>query len=164
MQNAITTTFDGAVVRTTHYTGMTTDLAVLTAHAITGRVDKSEYWQFMLFVPQLLSYFGGNIVGAVVYNCEDIEARALFIPAFVSGVLGIMYVFDLSQIFHTSFYAMMTRSQEGVEDGTATWMRAKDIVTNAVDKMAKGEETRCLLKHRFASYASLAPSIRRSGL
>ncbi|KNC81838.1 hypothetical protein SARC_05858 [Sphaeroforma arctica JP610] len=134
MQNAITTTFDGAVVRTTHYTGMTTDLAILTAYAMTGRIRKSEYWKFMLFIPQLLSFFCGNIVGVLVYHYQDVQARALFIPGFVSGILGIIYVFNLSQIFNTSFYAMMTHGQEGLlgalarEAGGVTLTSGRDLL------------------------------------
>ena len=36
LQNAMTTRFSGAVIRTTHLTGMTTDLGLLTAHWIQG--------------------------------------------------------------------------------------------------------------------------------
>ncbi|KNC69503.1 hypothetical protein SARC_17985, partial [Sphaeroforma arctica JP610] len=36
MQNAMATTFKLAVIRTTHFTGMTTDLSVQLAHVLTG--------------------------------------------------------------------------------------------------------------------------------
>lgn len=36
IQNAMTTKLSGAVIRTTHLTGLTTDLGILTAHWLQG--------------------------------------------------------------------------------------------------------------------------------
>eukprot|EP01134_Creolimax_fragrantissima_P008457 CFRG8457T1 len=137
MQNAMATTFTGAVIRTTHFTGLTTDLSVLLAHVLTRRARKNDYWRFMLYIPQLGSFFSGNVVGYFCY--QWIQEYTLFIPAALTGVLGLIYIMNLARIFKKDFMFMLTRDTEGVEDGTASWMvNTKNIFQGAVATVKDG--------------------------
>jgi uncharacterized membrane protein YoaK (UPF0700 family) len=54
MQNAMTTRYSGAVVRTTHLTGMFTDMGLLIGHMLRSDRDFQDMWKFSLFVPIIL--------------------------------------------------------------------------------------------------------------
>jgi uncharacterized membrane protein YoaK (UPF0700 family) len=54
MQNAMTTRYSGAVVRTTHLTGMFTDMGLLIGHMLRSDKDFQDMWKFSLFIPIIL--------------------------------------------------------------------------------------------------------------
>jgi Protein of unknown function (DUF1275) len=54
MQNGMTTRYSGAVVRTTHLTGMFTDMGLLIGHLLRSDRDFQDMWKFSLFVPIIL--------------------------------------------------------------------------------------------------------------
>eukprot|EP00953_Heterococcus_sp_UTEX-ZZ885_P000665 878-Heterococcus_DN1.PRE.2 len=54
MQNAMTTRYSGAVVRTTHLTGMFTDMGLLIGHMLRSDRDFQDMWKFSLFIPIIL--------------------------------------------------------------------------------------------------------------
>jgi uncharacterized membrane protein YoaK (UPF0700 family) len=51
MQNAMTTRYSGAVVRTTHLTGMVTDVGLLLGHMARSDRDFHDLWKLTLFLP-----------------------------------------------------------------------------------------------------------------
>ena len=54
LQNAVTATFSGALVRTSHLTGMFTDLGIFLGHRLRGiAVDPRRLWLCMLVIVQL---------------------------------------------------------------------------------------------------------------
>jgi uncharacterized membrane protein YoaK (UPF0700 family) len=51
MQNAMTTRYSGAVLRTTHLTGMVTDVGLLIGHMARSDRDFHDLWKLTLFLP-----------------------------------------------------------------------------------------------------------------
>lgn len=97
LQNAMATTYSGAVVRTSHLSGMFTDLGIGLGHALRGLpIPKRRLW---LSVIVILGFACGGIIGTASFNLFGYDA--LFIPAALTGLVGIGYtLFRHLQITH----------------------------------------------------------------
>ncbi|WP_144209301.1 YoaK family protein [Shewanella donghaensis] len=87
LQNALVTTFSGAVVRTTHVTGIFTDLGIMIGARLRGELfDKRKALLFMLII-------SGFIIGGVLgtYSFMSFNFEALFIPATICLLLALSY-------------------------------------------------------------------------
>jgi len=87
LQNAFATTFSGAVVRTTHLTGIFTDLGIMVGRSLRGNeLDKRKALLFLLIII-------GFIVGAslAAYAFHSLLFSSLMIPAFMCLLLAIIY-------------------------------------------------------------------------
>ena len=87
LQNAMVSTFSGAVVRTTHLTGTVTDLGVLAGHALRRLpVDRRR-----LLLG--LTLFGGFLLGAATgaVSFRTFGVAALLGPAVLTGITGAAY-------------------------------------------------------------------------
>ncbi|MCB1828002.1 MAG: DUF1275 domain-containing protein, partial [Coxiellaceae bacterium] len=60
MQNAMTTHYSSALIRTTHMTGTMTDLGVLISHWIRGR--EVHFWKIRLYLLLILGFSTGTIL------------------------------------------------------------------------------------------------------
>ena len=80
LQNAMVTMVSGAVVRTTHLTGMFTDLGIeLSAVLYSKRTDKKGLKQKIILRTVIISFFiAGGILGAYLFT--HITYGAFFIP------------------------------------------------------------------------------------
>jgi len=91
MQNSMFSTFSGAVVRTTHLTGIINDTAMLVGQYIRYRfVSKkksTEMWKLLVFVPLLVGFAIGVLVGASAFNHMS-GFYALLIPATSLGLIA----------------------------------------------------------------------------
>ena len=72
MQNATITKLSGARIRTTHATGMVTDIGIETGRAFYGIIRRNsgvraDLNKLRILVMQVLAFLGGGIVGAVGY-------------------------------------------------------------------------------------------------
>lgn len=71
LQNAAVTTFSGAVVRTTHLTGITTDLGIGIVRAVFSAPTKKDYCREVranwLRAITVLSFMFGSVVGAFLF-------------------------------------------------------------------------------------------------
>jgi uncharacterized membrane protein YoaK (UPF0700 family) len=76
MQNALVTSYSGAVIRTTHMTGIVTDLGLLIGHALRG--ERAEWGRLKLLGLLLFSFFFGGALGALAHS---VLARPLLLPA-----------------------------------------------------------------------------------
>lgn len=88
LQNAIATTYSGALVRTTHLSGLFTDVGIALGHALRGHP-----WQFrriQLSVLTIGAFAFGCIVGALLFR--RFSYNALYVPAVWTGVVGLGYV------------------------------------------------------------------------
>lgn len=84
LQNAMTSTYSGAVVRTTHVTGLFTDLGVSLGLRLRGEAwDRRRVWLSMALI-------GGFILGGVAGAWGFTVARylALIFPAALVAILG----------------------------------------------------------------------------
>ncbi len=98
LQNAMVTKVSGAVVRTTHLTGLFTDLGINLAHALmhpkrveTQQLDVRIFLQLVI----IFSFLGGAVLGAYLF--ANYLYAAFYVPLFV--LWGALFS-DLIQIRH----------------------------------------------------------------
>lgn len=87
LQNALATTYSGAVVRTTHVTGIFTDLGILLGSTLKGEpFDKRKALLFLLII---LGFVFGGTIGTYFFGI--LEFFSLFIPASICLLLALLY-------------------------------------------------------------------------
>ncbi len=87
LQNALATSYSGAVIRTTHITGIMTDLGLAAGAAL--RRDPVDRRRTGLYVLLALGFVGGSVLGGLGYVA--IGFRTLLFPATLCGVTGLAY-------------------------------------------------------------------------
>src|SRR5207342_1487544 len=88
LQNAMATTYSGAVVRTSHVSGMFTDLGIMLGHALRGMPLARR--RLGLCVLVISFFFAGGLLGALLF--ERSGYAALYLPAGLTGIAGVGYV------------------------------------------------------------------------
>lgn len=87
LQNAMTATYSGALVRTSHLTGMFTDLGVFLGHRLRGMaVDQRRLWLCTLII---CGFLLGGVIGALLF--PHYGYGTLYLPAALTGSTGIAY-------------------------------------------------------------------------
>jgi uncharacterized membrane protein YoaK (UPF0700 family) len=87
LQNGMVSTFSGAVLRTTHVTGVFTDLGIFIGHRLRGlQVDKRRIRLCLLL---LASFCGGAAAGA--FGFGRFSYATLYFPAALTGWVGLSY-------------------------------------------------------------------------
>jgi uncharacterized membrane protein YoaK (UPF0700 family) len=87
LQNGMVSLYSSAVVRTTHMTGVTTDLGVALGHVLRGMRVESR--RFLLLGGLLGGFVAGGVIGSLCFTRW--HYLALFGPAVVTGGTGIAY-------------------------------------------------------------------------
>ncbi|HEY9254675.1 MAG TPA: YoaK family protein [Stenotrophomonas sp.] len=87
LQNAMATTYSGAVVRTTHLTGMFTDLGIGLGHLLRGLPLQTRRLVLCGFI--ISGFLGGSLAGAWLF--AHFHYRALYLPAAITGITGGIY-------------------------------------------------------------------------
>ena len=87
LQNALATTYSGAVVRTTHVSGMFTDIGIGIGHALRGLPLPKR--RLLLCTLVICAFFAGSVIGALLF--ARIGYRALLLPAVLTGSTGLGY-------------------------------------------------------------------------
>ena len=95
MQNAMCTSFSGAVIRTTHVTGMVTDIGNVMGHWIRKQVfgpgdNAPDTWKLRVLFPQYISFFLGGIFGTLAQDAMGIDSG--FIVSGLMVLLGVIYI------------------------------------------------------------------------
>jgi len=88
LQNAMVTTYSGAAVRTTHLSGMFTDLGIGLGHLLRGMPLPVRRLTLSGLI--ITGFVGGGVLGAWLYR--HVGYDALLAPALLTGVTGIGYV------------------------------------------------------------------------
>lgn len=88
LQNAMATTSSGAVLRTTHLTGMFTDLGIGLGHLLRGL--PLPLHRLTLSGMIISGFLGGSIAGALLF--EALGYNGLWVPAALTGGSGIAYI------------------------------------------------------------------------
>ena len=87
LQNAMVSTYSGAVVRTTHVSGMFTDLGIFLGHTLRGLpVDERRLRLCFLVIS---GFLGGGIAGAVAFH--HVSYATLYIPAGLTAATALTY-------------------------------------------------------------------------
>jgi len=105
LQNGMATSYSGAVIRTTHMTGLATDIGLLIAKLLTRCIRKHcrksqlnavdhaemeiEAKKLRLLSLLLLGFLAGSLIGALLSG--SIGINALLVPAAVTGLAGLIY-------------------------------------------------------------------------
>lgn len=87
LQNAMVSTYSGAVIRTTHISGMFTDLGIFLGHALRGLpVDPRR---LRLCVIVISGFLCGGVAGTLVF--QQLSYGALFVPAAMTSGIALAY-------------------------------------------------------------------------
>ncbi|KAG5178461.1 hypothetical protein JKP88DRAFT_248126 [Tribonema minus] len=107
MQNAMTTRYSGAVVRTTHLTGMTTDVGLTVGHLMRKDRDYADLWKLTLFVPMILGFFFGGVIAIPTYNAWRMQSLWPCVLLLFGG--GFAYVLFIARHSNISFMRALVR-------------------------------------------------------
>ncbi len=98
LQNAMVASYKGLQIRTTHVTGITTDIGVSIAHRF--RTHTRFTWRTWLLFAILLGFILGGLIG--IFTFHWFGYLSLLLPAVLNGLLAWIY-------FHSLFRKTMTR-------------------------------------------------------
>lgn len=88
LQNAMASTYSGAVLRTTHLSGMFTDCGAAIGHWIRGA---SVAWiRVRLYLLLIAAFASGGVIGSLLFDVFG--PATLFIPAALTGLAGLGYI------------------------------------------------------------------------
>jgi uncharacterized membrane protein YoaK (UPF0700 family) len=87
LQNAMATTYSGAVIRTTHLSGMFTDLGIGLGHALRGLPLQTRRLRLSALI--IAGFLVGAVLGAWLFRLW--AYRALAVPAALTGTVGLAY-------------------------------------------------------------------------
>ena len=97
LQNALATSYSGAIVRTTHVTGVVTDLGIAIGHWLARQ--PVEWFRVRLHLVLLLGFTSGGALGAL--SVPLLGATTLLIPAVAVFVAGLVYTVQRHLQRHT---------------------------------------------------------------
>lgn len=87
LQNAMASTYSGSVVRTSHLTGMFTDLGIYLGHVVRGLPVDTRRLQLSVVV--ITGFLCGGIAGALAFHA--IGYSAILIPAVLTAIAAATY-------------------------------------------------------------------------
>jgi uncharacterized membrane protein YoaK (UPF0700 family) len=87
LQNAMVSTYSGAVVRTTHVTGMFTDVGIVLGHALRG--VPADLRRLRLYALLISGFLIGGVVGAVAFG--HVRYATLFIASGLTAAACLAY-------------------------------------------------------------------------
>jgi uncharacterized membrane protein YoaK (UPF0700 family) len=87
LQNAMTSTYSGAVVRTTHVSGLFTDLGV--AIGLRFRGHKTDGRKIVLYVTLISGFIVGGIAGSICF--VHYQFSAMLVPCVITALIAVSY-------------------------------------------------------------------------
>jgi uncharacterized membrane protein YoaK (UPF0700 family) len=87
LQNAMVSTYSGAVVRTTHVSGMFTDLGIFLGHAL--RRLPVDLRRLRLCFLVITGFLTGGVAGTLAFHAFSYSA--LFVPGLLTAITAVMY-------------------------------------------------------------------------
>lgn len=87
LQNAMVSTYSGSVVRTTHLSGMFTDLGISIGHRLRGLPMDERRFRLCWIV--ISGFICGGVMGATTFSF--LEYGCLFIPTIITALLAGLY-------------------------------------------------------------------------
>lgn len=88
LQNALASTYSGTIIRTTHVTGLITDLGIHFGNVLAHARKTGRKVVIQIFL--VLGYFSGGIIGGFLYS--EIGNALLLFPILVSGSLALVHL------------------------------------------------------------------------
>jgi len=90
LQNGMCTTFSGAVIRTTHVTGILTDIGLIIGQAVFYKRTRKHLWKLKILVPLYTSFCCGAVIGW--FANELLHNKAILLPCAIVGFLGFGHI------------------------------------------------------------------------
>lgn len=87
LQNAMTSTYSGAVVRTTHVSGLFTDLGVALGLRLRGQ--KADQRKIILYLTLITGFIGGGIIGSLSF--AHYQFSAILAPSAMAATIAVSY-------------------------------------------------------------------------
>ncbi len=87
MQNAMASTYSGATIRTTHLSGMITDLAILIGQRLRG--IPADFRKARFFLSLIAAFILGGVVGGTLFH--HFQFKTLYWIATILGTGGLLY-------------------------------------------------------------------------
>jgi uncharacterized membrane protein YoaK (UPF0700 family) len=87
LQNAMASNFSGSAIRTTHVSGMFTDLGLSIAHWLRG--VPIDILRVRVCISTITGFAGGGIVGVLFFR--HMGTDTLYIPATITALLALIY-------------------------------------------------------------------------
>lgn len=88
LQNAMASTYSGAIVRTTHVTGIATDLGILFGQLLRG--ERPEPGRAKLLALLLIAFLGGTVLGGATFAW--LGRFTLVVPALSLAVVSLLWI------------------------------------------------------------------------
>ncbi|KAI9221605.1 hypothetical protein BC828DRAFT_366082 [Blastocladiella britannica] len=128
LQNSFCTGYSGAVLRTTHMTGITTDIGIVVGQWI-SRNPRRETWKLKVFVPLYVGFFIGGLLGTK--SVENIGIDAMLVPSAALCVTAVFYLTwgparEAREVLAIAAKKVQTEIEMGIS-------RTVDVVVDAVD-------------------------------
>jgi uncharacterized membrane protein YoaK (UPF0700 family) len=98
LQNAMTSTFSGALVRTTHVTGLFTDLGIIIGLWLRGHAANRR--RVLLYLTLITGFITGGLVGAISFT--HLTFYAILIPAGLAASMALIYILFRKRLLQTS--------------------------------------------------------------
>lgn len=96
LQNGMATTYSGAVIRTTHVTGIVTDLGIALGQL--ARREQIDRRRIGLYLVLFVAFFVGATAGGLGFRFFDFDV--LLFPAFLTGTAGVSYFLFTKRVPH----------------------------------------------------------------
>ena len=87
LQNAMVTTYSGSIIRTTHLSGIFTDLGIMLGNRLRGGALDSR--RLVLFLILIGGFVCGGVVGTLLFR--GLHFGALMMPAALAATLALVY-------------------------------------------------------------------------
>lgn len=111
LQNAMVSTYSGTVVRTTHVSGMYTDLGIFLGHVLRGLPVDSRRARLCFLV--ISGFFCGGAGGCIAFRVLGFSA--LFIPAGLTVIVALAYwVYRIRKMGSAAFAKSGSRPEQRV--------------------------------------------------
>eukprot|EP01127_Copromyxa_protea_P021296 TRINITY_DN7284_c0_g1_i3.p1 TRINITY_DN7284_c0_g1~~TRINITY_DN7284_c0_g1_i3.p1 ORF type:complete len:250 (-),score=8.07 TRINITY_DN7284_c0_g1_i3:86-835(-) len=106
IQNSMCTAWGGAVVRTTHFTGLLTDIGIVTGlwarYKFKGQRRVANCYLFSISLPIMIGYMIGALLGTLAN--AHLHDRAFFIPGASLIIMGIVYRLMYKRAAYFQYY------------------------------------------------------------
>ena len=87
LQNAMVTTYSGSIIRTTHLSGIFTDLGIMIGNRLRGTPLNGR--RLLLFILLISGFICGGVIGTLLFRF--LHFSALIAPATLATMLAIIY-------------------------------------------------------------------------
>lgn len=87
---------------------MATDIGICLGRILKGK--QNEVWKLQVQIPLLTAFFLGGVCGSIAHKHHS--KHAMFIPAFIFGGIGIMYVLVIAYVRKESLWDALIGDDE----------------------------------------------------